>query len=72
MRNVLAASGLTMNDLVMVTIFAHGVEHFAAFNDVYLGYFDGALPARAFIGSGPLLFGCRFEITAIAVGSSAP
>jgi len=65
-RNVLSACGLSMDDLVMVTIFAHGVEHFAAFNEVYVGYFDGPLPARAFIGAGPLLFGCRFEITAIA------
>jgi reactive intermediate/imine deaminase len=71
-RNVLAAAGLTMSDLVMVTIFAPDVGHFAAFNAVYVQYFEDALPARAFIGSGPLLFGCRFEVTAIAVrGASA-
>ena len=65
-RSVLAAAGMTMNDLVMVTIFAD-VAHFASFNAVYVQYFDGPLPARAFIGSGPLLFGCRFELTSIAV-----
>ena len=59
--------GMTMNDLVMVTIFAPDVAHFASFNAVYVQYFEGPLPARAFIGSGPLLFGCRFELTAIAV-----
>jgi 2-iminobutanoate/2-iminopropanoate deaminase len=65
-RAVLAAAEMTMNELVMVTIFAD-VAHFASFNAVYVQYFDGPLPARAFIGAGPLLFGCRFELTAIAV-----
>lgn len=66
-RGVLAAAGMTTAELVMVTIFAPDVGVFAAFNAVYLEYFDGALPARAFIGSGPLLFGARFELTAVAV-----
>ncbi len=66
-RRVLAAARMTTSDLVMVTIFAPDVGDFAAFNTVYLTYFEGELPARAFIGSGPLLFGARFEITAIAV-----
>ncbi len=66
-RRVLEAARMTMNDLVMVTIFAPDVGDFTAFNAVYLSYFAGALPARAFIGSGPLLFGARFEITAIAI-----
>ena len=66
-RAVLAAAGMTPDDLVNVTIFAPDVSHFAAFNAVYVTYFSGPLPARAFIGSGPLLFGCRFEVTAVAV-----
>jgi 2-iminobutanoate/2-iminopropanoate deaminase len=36
-----------------------------------LSYFTGPLPARAFIGSGPLLFGARFELTAIATANVA-
>lgn len=66
-RRVLETAGMTMDELVMVTIFAPDVAHFAAFNAVYTSYFTGPLPARAFIGSGPLLFGARFEVTAIAV-----
>ncbi|HEX3467311.1 MAG TPA: RidA family protein [Candidatus Elarobacter sp.] len=65
-RRVLETAGMTMDDLVMVTIFAPDVSHFAAFNAVYMSYFSGPMPARAFIGSGPLLFGARFEVTAIA------
>ncbi len=67
LRAVLGAAGMTTAELVMVTVFAPDVAHFAAFNAVYVRYFEGPLPARAFIGSGPLLFGCRFELTAIAV-----
>lgn len=70
LRAVLSAAGMTTAELVMVTVFAPDVGHFAAFNAVYVRYFEGPLPARAFIGSGPLLFGCRFELTAIAVGRS--
>lgn len=62
----LAAAGLTMNDLVWVQIYCSDVDLFARFNDVYRGYFKQEFPARAFLGSGPLLFGCRFEILGIA------
>jgi 2-iminobutanoate/2-iminopropanoate deaminase len=62
----LAAAGLTMNDLVWVQIYCSDVSLFTRFNDVYRGYFKQEFPARAFLGSGPLLFGCRFEVLGIA------
>jgi len=67
-RNVLQAAGLTMDDLVYVQVFCPDVALFDIWNSVYLRYFsDGdALPARAFLGSGPLLFNARFEVIAIA------
>jgi len=71
LRRVLGAAGMTTDDLVMVTIFAPDVGDFATFNAVYLEYFGEALPARAFIGSGPLLFGAHFELTALAVAGGA-
>jgi len=66
-RSVLAAAGMTMDDLVSVTIYCPDVALYATFNEVYSSYFDGEFPARAFIGSGPLLFGMRFEMQGIAV-----
>ena len=67
LRSVLSREGLTTADLVMVTIHAPNVEtDYAPFNEVYATFFDGPYPARAFLGSGPLLFGARFEVTAIA------
>jgi 2-iminobutanoate/2-iminopropanoate deaminase len=67
---LLAQAGLTMQNLVVVTIYAADVAHFDAFNEVYLRYFDGPLPARAFVGSGALLFGAHFQLTAVAASSA--
>lgn len=63
----LKSAGMTMDDLVSVQIFCSDVRHYAAFNEVYRGYFSKEYPARAFIGSGGLLFGARFEVQGIAV-----
>lgn len=73
-RNVMNAvkaqvesAGMTMNDVVFVQIFCSDVAHYGAFNSVYRTYFTEEYPARAFIGSGKLLFGARFEVLATAV-----
>jgi 2-iminobutanoate/2-iminopropanoate deaminase len=64
---VLAEAQMTMDDLVSVQVFCSDVALFDTWNRVYPGYFGKDLPARAFIGSGPLLFGARFEMQAVAV-----
>jgi enamine deaminase RidA (YjgF/YER057c/UK114 family) len=66
LREVLTAADMTMNDLVQVQIFTPDVSLFDTFNSVYTTYFEGDLPARAFLGSGPLLMGARFELVAVA------
>ena len=66
-RDVLTEAGMTMDDLVFVQIFSSDVSDYDAFNGVYRTYFEQEFPARAFIGSGTLLFGARFEVQAIAV-----
>ena len=64
----LALVGLTMDDLVSVTVFCSDLTLYDTFNRVYASYYHGPPPARAFIGSGPLLRGCRFEVQGVAVG----
>lgn len=64
---VLAMADMTMDDLVTVTVYCPDLSLYSDFNEVYRNYFDGDFPARAFVGSGPLLFGMRFEMQAIAV-----
>lgn len=66
-KRTLTSAGYTMDDLVFVQIFCSDVAHYAAFNEVYRTYFSKEFPARAFIGSGPLLFDARFELQGIAV-----
>ena len=63
----LEAAGLTMDDLVSVQIFCSDVSLYPRFNEVYRTYFTKEYPARAFLGSGPLLFGAHFEVMGIAV-----
>jgi enamine deaminase RidA (YjgF/YER057c/UK114 family) len=67
MRTVLSQEGMTMDDLVTVTVYCPDVSLFSKFNGVYRSYFKKDFPARAFIGSGPLLFGGHFEVQGIAV-----
>jgi enamine deaminase RidA (YjgF/YER057c/UK114 family) len=63
----LKEAGMTMDDLVNVQIFSPDAENYDAFNVVYRTYFTKEFPTRAFIGSGKLLFGARFEVLGIAV-----
>ena len=66
-KAVLEGEGLTMDDLVVVQVFASDVADYDAFNSVYRTYFTGEFPARAFLGSGTLLFNARFEVMGTAV-----
>jgi 2-iminobutanoate/2-iminopropanoate deaminase len=62
---------LTLQDVVSLTLYCSDVSLFDRFNAVYRTYLRAPFPARAFIGSGPLLFGARFEIQGIAVKPEA-
>jgi enamine deaminase RidA (YjgF/YER057c/UK114 family) len=66
-KTVLAQADMTMDDLVSVQVFCSDVSLFDTWNRIYPTYFGKELPARAFIGSGHLLFGARFEMMGIAV-----
>ena len=66
-KKVVEAAGMSMDDIVSVQVFCSDVSNFDAFNGVYRTYFHGNFPARAFLGSGRLLFDARFEVNAVAV-----
>jgi enamine deaminase RidA (YjgF/YER057c/UK114 family) len=67
MQGKLALVDLTMDDLVSVQVFCPDLSLYERFNEIYRTYFEEGFPARAFIGSGLLLRGARFEIQGIAV-----
>jgi 2-iminobutanoate/2-iminopropanoate deaminase len=67
-KEVLAAAGMTMDDLVYVQIASTDLSLFEKFNPIYKSYFTTKdYPAREFIGAGSLLRGGHFELQAIAV-----
>ena len=66
-KETVEKAGMTMDDIVSVQVFCSDVSHYQAFNGVYRSYFTKEFPARAFIGSGTLLFNARFEVQGIAV-----
>jgi reactive intermediate/imine deaminase len=66
--SVLQKAGMEMDDLVYVQVFCPDVSLWQQFNQIYCSYFKRkTLPARAFVGSGKLLFGAHFEVQGIAV-----
>ena len=66
-QTTLEAAGLTMDDLVSVQVYSSDVSDYDAFNEVYRTFFTREYPARAYLGSGTLLFGARFEVLGFAV-----
>lgn len=66
-KRILGSAGMTLDDLVSVTVYCPDLPLYGAFNEVYRSYFSTDFPARAFVGSGPLLFGAHFEMQGIAV-----
>jgi 2-iminobutanoate/2-iminopropanoate deaminase len=67
---VLSEANMTMDDLVWVQVYSPDISLWERFNAAYLKRFSKELPARAFLGSGQLLLGGRFEMMGVAVKSS--
>ena len=70
-KHTLSEAGLTMDDLVSVTVYCTDLSLYDAFNAVYRSYFHGPFPARAFIGINQLVRGAHFEVAGTAVKSRA-
>ena len=66
-KTALANGGMAMDDVVMVQVHCPDLSLYGKFNVIYRTYFSRELPARAFLGSGPLLGGAHFEMLGIAV-----
>jgi len=66
-KQSLERGGLSMSDLVSVTVYCTDLELYDKFNAVYRGYFKDNFPARAFLGVAKLVRGAHFEIAGVAV-----
>ena len=68
-KNILAAAGYTMNDVVKTTVLLADIADFTAMNAVYAEYFTENKPARAAFAVKDLPRGSLVEIEAIAAKS---
>lgn len=66
-REVLAAAGLTMDNVVKTTVFLQNMGDFAAMNAVYAEFFTDRMPARMCYEVAALPMGALVEIDAVAV-----
>ena len=66
-KNILAAGGLTMKNVVKVTVLLTDINDFAAVNEVYADFFEAPFPARSAFAVAALPKGAPIEIEAIAV-----
>ncbi|MCR5312271.1 MAG: RidA family protein [Bacteroidaceae bacterium] len=66
-KNILAEAGLTMDNVVKVTVLLADINDFAAVNEVYAEFFTAPYPARSAFGVAALPKGGNIEIEAIAV-----
>ena len=64
---VLEESGVTFENIVKTTIFLSSMDHFAAVNEVYGGFFTTDPPARSTVAVAGLPRGVDVEIESIAV-----
>ncbi len=63
---VVKAGGFSLDEIVKVTVFVTGIEHWPAFNRVYAEFFGAHKPARSVVPCGGLHYGSLVEIEAIA------
>ena len=66
-KHILEESGLTMKDVVKVTVLLTDINDFAAVNEVYADFFEPPYPARSAFAVAALPKGAPIEIEAIAV-----
>lgn len=67
LKAVLAADGLTMDNVVSTSVFLKDLNEFGKMNEVYATYFKAAPPARATVEVARLPRDVKVEISAIAV-----
>lgn len=63
---VMAAAGVTSNQIVKVNVYLITMANFDAMNEVYQGFFDAPYPARTCVAVHELPLGAEVEIELIA------
>ncbi|MCR5353931.1 MAG: RidA family protein [Clostridiales bacterium] len=67
LKNILAANGMTTDNVVKTTVFITDLNDFAKVNEIYATFFNAPFPARSCIEISKIPKGCKIEIECIAV-----
>ena len=67
-KNVVEAGGLTLDNVVKVTVFIRDMGEFAAINEVYRTFFAGEPPARSVVEVSGLPKDVLVEVEMVAYG----
>ncbi|MHB9290541.1 RidA family protein [Latilactobacillus curvatus] len=67
MQHVLAAAGLSLENVVKTNCFLTDLDDFNEFNEVYARFFGDIAPARSTVQVGKLPAGAIVEIEAVAI-----
>ena len=67
LKNVLAAAGLGMENVVKTVVFLSDLADFAVVNKIYESFFKAPFPARSCVQVAAIPKGCKLEIECIAV-----
>jgi reactive intermediate/imine deaminase len=66
-ERALQSAGSSIDRLVQVRVYIDDIANWPAFNEIYARWAGNAYPSRAIVPTGPLHFGFKIEIEAVAV-----
>lgn len=67
LQAVLQAAGSSVAQLVQVRVYVDDIANWPRFNELYAQWAGAARPARAVVPTGPLHFGLKVEVEAVAL-----
>jgi reactive intermediate/imine deaminase len=67
LKHALHAAGSSIDRLVQVRVYVDDIANWPEFNDIYARWAGAARPSRAVVPTGPLHFGLKVEVEAVAV-----
>lgn len=66
LRIALEAAGSGIDELVQVRVYLDNIDHWPTFNRIYAEWAGDVRPARSIVPTGPLHFGLKVEVEAVA------
>ena len=69
-QGVLRQASVDFSNVVTVTVYLKDIKQFAAFNEVYVQYFQAPLPTRTCVAVKELVLGANVEVTVTAAVSN--